>query len=595
MRKPHIISRNESERYPKVMIFFDVESVKEERGDDIDKAVFRLGVSCYVKYDSDKGVKKEEWFYFNRVMDFWKWVDERVKKKSLLRMFALNVDFDFRVLEGFKQLKELGYEVNHLIYDNNRVIVRFKKGDKRLVILDIGNYFKMSVRRIGKSIGLSKLLMPSFDESDEKWFEYCKRDVEIIKEVMLQLMSYLKKNELSSFKDTLASIAFSSYKHKFMKIPIYIHTNEEAIELEKSAYHGGRCECFFIGEIKGEKVYKLDVNSLYPYVMFKYDYPIRLLFVKDNVSLNDLKRCLDRYLVIGDVLIEINKPIICVKRERLIFPVGSFRCVLTSPELRLVEKYGKIIECYKLSAYDYGKIFYDYVQYFYAQRVKFKEESNKAFELFAKGLLNSLYGKFGQQVVEWKKVGETDEEDGYYEIYDSVENRKVKYRVINGIVFKEETEKRLANDSFIAIPCFVTAYGRCEVFKFLEIIGEGNCYYIDTDSFFVNKEGFKRVNSFIDKRKLGYLKIEMTANYLKINGLKDYQFGKEVKVKGIKSNAKKISDGVYIQDQFEKFRSAIRNNRVNEVVISSMEKRLRREYNKGIVKEDGWVVPFVLR
>ncbi len=55
-----------------------------------------------------------------------------------------------------------------------------------------------------------------------------------------------------------------------------VHMKPEVIKLEIDSYRGGRNECFFIGEAHGE-FYKLDVNSMYPYVMATHYYPIKCL------------------------------------------------------------------------------------------------------------------------------------------------------------------------------------------------------------------------------------------------------------------------------------------------------------------------------
>ena len=150
--------------------------------------------------------------------------------------------------------------------------------------------------------------------------------------------------------------------------------------LFRSAYRGGRAEAFYIGSIKGEPLDVLDVNSLYPFVMKEKEYPIRFVRRYKNIKAEELKELMKKYLVIGEAEIEVKEPIIGVKGERLIFPIGNWTAVLTSPEIEMVLVKGKIKRINWILVYNKAPIFKKYVEYCYNKRLEAKRENNRVFD-----------------------------------------------------------------------------------------------------------------------------------------------------------------------------------------------------------------------
>ncbi|GAI17181.1 unnamed protein product, partial [marine sediment metagenome] len=104
---------------------------------------------------------------------------------------------------------------------------------------------------------------------------YCKRDVEIELENFKRFIKFLEANSVSRLCYTRASTAMAAYLFSHYKHKIYIHNNKEAIDLERESYRGGRTECFYLGELKDDNYYIVDVNSLYAFVMREHLYPVK--------------------------------------------------------------------------------------------------------------------------------------------------------------------------------------------------------------------------------------------------------------------------------------------------------------------------------
>ena len=595
MRVPHLLRDNKSLGQPHNYIFFDTETLPEKISEIEEKHTLRLGVALFWRFKDNFKIISKEYLYFKEKQQFWDFVFSKTSSKGRIVVFAHNLPFDVRIVGGFDVLKEYGWQVKRFIEDNRVCIWEFVKGSRKILFLDTMNFFNVSLRRLGKDIGLEKMTMPDFSEDDDKWFVYCQRDVDIIFQAIKGWLRFIKENNLGAFAKTLASQSLNAYRHRFNKYPVFIHNEKQATELERESYHGGRTEAFFIGKKEGKEFYKLDVNSMYPSVMIKNSYPSSLLLYQENVSKERLKNYLKKYGAIARVEVETPEPVFATKEnDRLIFPVGYFETVLTTRELKYAFSHNYIKEVKECTFYKMKPLFVGYVKFFYQKKREYKEKGNKTYYLLSKLFLNSLYGKWGQRNDEFEVVGYDESlPTQMYEVYDWITKEHYLVRIINGRI-EHSVGKIEGYNAFPAISSHITADARMYLWKLFKMAGLENVFYVDTDGFFTNKQGLDNLSSLLDKYKIGYLKVEGIANHLEIRGLKDYTFGNDVKIKGIRKDAKKLDENTYLQTEFEGLRTGLRKKQIDYVIVRQEMKFLKREYTKGQVLENGKVIPFEL-
>lgn len=580
---------------PQRIIFFDTETVGKKYSKTEDAQVLKLGEALYWRRREATGKDTLEWFDFSTAAEFWEWVYGKVNKGERVYLVAHNVAFDFKVLEGFKYMKKRGYLLHKIFLNGVTNIWDFKANDKTLVVLDNMNYFKSSLASLGESIGIAKLEFPSAKASEEVWREYCRRDVEVMHKAWQIWIKFLTDFDLGVFAKTLPSQAMNAYRHRFMPSPIHIHNFEDITKIEREAYHGGRTEAFFIGSAPKGNYHYVDVNSMYPAVMLDGLYPFKVAgrFVKP--SRKWLEKNFAKYSWVARVVVRTDKPVFPTwSGGRLVFATGEIETTLSTRELSYALANNLILEIKEAVFYEQGKIFGDYVDFFYQSRLKFRQEGNSAFAYLCKLMLNSLYGKFGQRNEVFEELGyDETATDGIVIEIDAQTGQRRKYRIINGRV---EVSRGLEEgfNSFPAIAAHITADARMKLYEYIEKAGWENVYYCDTDSLFVNDVGFANLSKDISQGSLGKLSLVKQTDNLVINGLKDYVFGSETVIKGIRKDAVKISDSVFIQTQFEGLRGSISKGRLNAMITRQVQKRLSRKYHKGNVTTSGWVKPFAL-
>jgi len=594
----HYIKHNARSEIPSNMLVVDTEASISEQPDGSQHQTFRLGYAIHMMAKDDGWIQTG--YELSSIDDFWNLLDRFAYEKTRLYIFAHNMAYDFTILKLDTYLSSRKIDMSIDVRDSVFIV----RGNN-LVFLSTTNFYKQSLKTLGEVFGKSKMDSPDFLHcSNSELMPYCQRDTEVLALIMEKHLAFIRDNDLGCFKPTISGQSLQAYRHRFMHHSLLVHNYDEVLELERQSYRGGRCEAFRLGTFSG--IYYLDINSMYPFVMKTSQFPTKLTTMKPLTiqTVDDLKDALvSGHFIMADCDIILNEPLVACKREKLFFPIGNIRQVITSPEIEYIIEHpdcGSISKIHSLVLYEKAEIFKEFVDFFYNFR---KNTDNPAYKTLAKLVLNSLYGKFGQRSFgQLKKIEDenliwlyTDmmNDSGTNEIWISVGQKYVRHG--NILYLHTQTSGEYAPDSIPIIASSVTSYARILLFKLMKIAGKENVLYCDTDSLFVTKSGYDNLRDWISPNELGKLKMEDYGT-VEIRGAKDYTFNGVVKMKGIKKNAEKLPNGKYRQYQFQT--KSLRYRAGTEdgiVVVKPIDKEMSGLYDKGIVDESGIVSPFVYR
>lgn len=592
MRTPHYLRSNESQEYPRHCIWVDTETTPIQVTPDLIKHKLEFGWACYRRRSRGHSWSKPRWFKFTNNETFWGWVTSIINVKESYTLFAHNGSFDLPVLDAFGWFQADGWKLTNAVIESPPIILKWRKDGKSIRFIDTLNIWQQSLADIGKSVGIEKLDMPDGWDDVNLGDEYCKRDVEIIMVAVISWFDFIRKHDLGGFAPTLASQAMRAYRHRFMQAKILIDDNEEALRLARAAYHGGRTECFYIGKLS-ETLYQLDINSQYPSVMKKEYMPTKLIGLYRRLSEKELLGILKSHCVISDVLLRTNEPVFPVYDDgKLIFPIGEFRTELSTPEIKYALENNLVLEIGLTAIYERAILFEEYVDFFYTLRQRYKEQKAKLGDTLSKILLNSLYGKFGQMGRVFETIAQTNDTDicTWVELdVDTMETHN--FRQFAGMVQEQKGEAE-GRDSHPAIAAHVTAHARMMMWEIYKTADLENCYYTDTDCVVVNKIGRDRLESFLDDKELGKLKLEHEITSGVIHGPKDYIFNNDCKIKGVKKSALWLSERTVEQESWAGLKGLIAKGDLTAPTTLTMQKTLKRQYTKGIVLVSGRTKPF---
>lgn len=521
-------------------------------------------------------------------VSFWdkqKMIDFIVKNNYFKGKYivATNLSFDFTTL--FYNTKEWN---NFKIINKGSDIIlatrKYKDSSHKgcLKFIDTFSYVKFGVEKIGKIIGLDKIKHPSFLgkkitslKDKREMEEYNKMDCKISCDFMYFLQKGINKAG-GKLKVTIASCSLDIWRRNFLKeivIKENFITKNDTKKFIFEGYYGGRTEAFKRGKFKN--VYYYDINSLYPSVM-KENYPLPNSIKEINTP---SIRNIIYYMGVSECIIEtpkgLNKPLLPYRtKDKLIFPIGKFTGTYNHNELKKALELGYKISPIKQIIYTKTwKPFNNFVDYFYNERLKFKNQNN-SMEYIMKLILNSLYGKFAQKelntwrIVDIKGMGKEKVD----KLLDG-DNKEFEFNHQNmDLVMIRQKHSFNGVHSFPILSSYVTSYARIKMYDYLK---DDDVIYTDTDSIITKSKKYE------DSKELGKMKIEGFFNESFIVRPKFYycegKEGNQIKIKGLsKANMNdflNILEGQKIgKTKFTKMRESFKRGfSINQIVVFDKE------------------------
>lgn len=378
------------------------------------------------------------------------------------------------------------------------------------------------------------------DAIDYDNFEYDKRD-----DNKSDILKYLKSDceyllEMvtafwEKFGDNL-TIGGTAIKELKRLCP-FDRTTESHDEVFRPFYFGGRVQCFETGHIKTDKQLKIfDVNSMYPDVMSNSQH-----FIGANKKVT---KFFESYLDFktGHLINDSDKPYFCVGCFKnngalpsragdggLTFDVKEGVFYAASHEIKVGLKYGllEIIELTELYIPDETINFDEYVSLYMKDKIRGKMTGDKLLELFSKLLLNSAYGKFGQNprnyfdwiIIDVESDNRPHEYMHYFPEPDFIGARRINaWKLYADYGDVEIWRKPAPADKFfdVSVAASITSAARAVL---LEAIHKADRpLYCDTDSILC--EDLTGVR--LDPTELGAWDLEKTGTHAYIAGKKLY-------------------------------------------------------------------------
>lgn len=465
---------------------------------------FRYGnnINDFIRFCSNK--KENPVIYFHNLKFDGTWI------------FTYLLENSFKCIKDKKDKKDKTFTC--LISDTGKIYsieVYFEVNNhhvNKCTFYDSMNILNFSVDEIAKKLKLPiqklKIDYSLLREDDHKLsnleIAYIKNDVTI----MAMALDYFFKQGLN--KITIGSNALNYYKN--MQPRFYKYFPELSYETDehiRKSYKGGFT---YLNKIyQNIIVYNgivLDVNSLYPYVMYDKYLPFDKPIYFEGKYENDIKYNL--YIQIFSCSFKIKKnkiPTLQIKNNLYFTPNEYLESsndeivtlTLTNIDLKLFFEHYEVTDITYHYGYKFKSIkglFKDYIDIWSNNKINAKKENNNVLYLTSKLMLNSLYGKFGTNP-----------------------NVRSKYPTLeNGIIKYKNYPPELKKSVYIPMATFITAYAREKTIRTSQKIKDYTLkkynkdlyIYSDTDSIHTLLTNIDELKSIIDidDYKLGAWKPE---------------------------------------------------------------------------------------
>ena len=530
---------------------WDIEAVKKNnKGDNIPIAL------CV--YNKKRNVEKR-FTGVSCIIDFIKWIEEnymdktiqkgnRKKKKTKFYFWAHNgsrYDNIYLVRPLLNRRFDIDYRGTEL---NMKSIVVFN-----INFMDFNCIFTGKLDNLGKMFlgrGKQEFVIESITKEDytdylEDIVNYCMKDCILLYDLIMLYFDMMSKIKVKgdSLKEVLAisaaSLSVKIFRRHFLEEVLY-SSDTYTQDAERSSYKGGIVVALKERLSNG---YSYDINSSYPYAMLK---PMPVKVKSKGQYVNPLSMNTFNSLTLYKVVFTFNKNILFCNlpirsSEGLTYPHNILESEwFWGCELQIASKVGCEIKVYEFIQYEGEPIFKDYIETMYGERLKAKKlskdyekclkncekGSDKEKELimlkqeqdflieYFKLLMNSLYGKFGQQKYDKQIIGHMQR---IKELISDSNVSLISVSLMNDLDVKEELPIYKVNyhtchyetesiGSLCKFSSYITALSRCTLVSAMYAVGIENVSYVDTDSIHTTKQLPER---FLEKdMELGKFKLE---------------------------------------------------------------------------------------
>ena len=148
---------------PNHFVFVDTEATNEQGLASYGRQTLSFGIANYYACPPmGKGGTLVDTLFFEDPKAFWDIVDSYFDFENVhsLWVMAHNWNYDGGILDTSIVLPSLGWEAHTYINDGRPpVIIEWRKGKKKLMMVDTLNFFPMALKTLGERIGLALSLI----------------------------------------------------------------------------------------------------------------------------------------------------------------------------------------------------------------------------------------------------------------------------------------------------------------------------------------------------------------------------------------------------------------------------------------------------
>lgn len=592
-RNAHWIRPNHTERVPHRWIVADSESFRDAT--DYGEVQTLRCVDAVRWRDDLKTGNHEEWIASEDAQTFWQWCDDYCKSGSRCIVWFHNAAYDLRTLDAFRILPALGWNLEWCNLDANVSVVSWRSDHGTLVVCDTYTWTGKPLSDISGMVGIGKPPLPDNDDSLEAWHARCKADVQITRQLVIELLDFVRGEHLGNWQPSGAGMAYSAWRHRFLSHKVLVHNDAPAIAAERRAMHAGRAEAWWHGKPKGGPFTEWDMHMSYCRIAAECDVPVKLFAVDDKPSAAVHKWARQHWTLLCDVEVTTDVPCVpCREGDRTIWPVGTFTTTLWQPELDLVTRHGGSYKVTKQWRYNMAPALKEWASWSMgicasddarttpAQRCYVKHQSRALIGRLA--LRNPTWSEWGGNPYGW--CGLTDYVDG-----DTGETSRMMH--VGNKTFLEGAPAE-SQSSLPQITGYIMAIARVRLWNATLAAGPSNVLHVDTDGLICNRHGTAALSALQGDQLPGAWRQKERWSKIEITGPRHYVTSGRRVIPGVPLHAVETAPGIYRGEVWESLAAMLKDGRHAEVRVYEREFRPRLFDGRRPWNGDGIAEPVTL-
>lgn len=342
--KPHWLSPGSKTWSPDVVISFDTETTEYPDGDDLRHMLACWDAIVDLRHDIAPTRARRSTHCGSEPGRLCDLIEAYGDVANETWVFAHNLNFDLTVtqLPAMLAHRKWTIEAYGMSKESNWWV--FKRDGKKIVIADSWSWLPASLAVNAKDVGRRKRPLPGTGDTLETWHKRCKKDAEILAELVLTLMNWWDKQALGRWSITGAGCGWQAMRTLTGAKRIVVGPDGERTDFERSAIYGGRKEVFQIGQFEGEWCADFDFVGAYPTVVAHFPLPCtpgkpfitlpKGLIPGETPGKDVIARC----------QVTTDRPCAPVRIDHEVwYPTGTFATVLTGPEISYARSVGATV------------------------------------------------------------------------------------------------------------------------------------------------------------------------------------------------------------------------------------------------------------
>lgn len=484
---------------------------------------------------------------------FWAFLDEHSDKQRTTWIFSQDIGHSLTLLEFWSRLDEGIFSLNRqrpsaddscrsesapnqhrLSVDGIPTYIVVRSGQRLYKFVDTRNYWPKGIFGEYAANRLAGNATNPVSHNQDVQPTACSLRSGILEQRTVALIKGWRDGKSGVFQLTAAAMAMNNFRHTCDirvpgkdKLDIVCKPNAREHDLERAAYFGGRTTCYRIGN-SGCRIYHLDVNSLFPFVMREHAFPRRFIRFQPTATIDELRAMLTVYGVVANVLIDSPQETYPVRKDgKQYHATGCYWTALCGPELARAIRSESIARIGTVQVYSVARLFATWVSRWHDRKIKFATDGmgDVHASSFAKMILNSLYGKWAQRSKHWKDRPDRipPERWGSWPQFDADKGEYSNWRAIAGNA-QCQMPTGEPSHSFPLISAYIAAYAREYMGECIDSLPYGSVRYLAVDALFVTHEAYIELNrrSMIHPTEIGLFKVKEVYENFTLHGPNHY-------------------------------------------------------------------------
>jgi hypothetical protein len=590
-RQAHYLQPLRSNRIPEHHIVFDCETAVRERAGK--KAHYwTVGASCSISRETEGLFYPRRTELHHTPADLWHTIAGVQPPGRRLVAWAHNLSFDLRISEALRYLPELGYTLDAIVLERVASWASFTSEQGSLTLCDLYSWMPVPLDKLASDMGASRKKL-NYALADRRELENrCKDDVYVTSMAVARMLGWLEEVGTGPFRPTGSGQSHSHFRRKYLGgKDILVHGDEYALERERTAMWTGRAEAWRHGEVKGP-LYEHDLNLAYCRIAAACRVPVRLSHRQGGgMRVADINYS-TRHTLMAEVTVTTDKPLVPTGEEsRIYWPVGTFDTVLWEPELLLLTWEGAEAVVKRMWWYESDRVLKPMAEWLITELDKDTSQAPPPVGRLLKHWARTLVGRCGLRYREWEDFGEVPRLGLSLSTMYDVETGEEAELLHVGEKIMELAAMAEADTSVPQITGFVMSQARRQLWELVQVAGEENIAYMDTDCLIVNREGHERLEIGKLMPCCANLTHKATWASATIHGPRNIELEHERRISGVPVNAIRIGDTTFAAEVWAGVKASLSGSQLDHVAVTQRMFEVTQSDSRRVHLPDGSTRP----